>query len=174
MNLQPLLKTEIITATPLKEEDFEKLYAVASDPLVWEQHPNKNRYQREVFEVFFRGAMESGGAFLVMDTKTGEVAGSSRFYDFSSEKSEVSIGYTFFGRKFWGGKYNPVLKKLMLDHAFQYVENVIFHIGAVNIRSQKAIEKLGAVKISEQEIAYFGEEEKLNFIYRIEKRDWGS
>ncbi|MFZ5553677.1 MAG: GNAT family N-acetyltransferase [Bacteroidota bacterium] len=174
MNLQPLLKTEIITATPLKEEDFEKLYAVASDPLVWEQHPNKNRYQREVFEVFFRGAMESGGAFLVMDTKTGEVAGSSRFYDFSSEKSEVSIGYTFFGRKFWGGKYNPALKKLMLDHAFQYVENVIFHIGAVNIRSQKAIEKLGAVKISEQEIAYFGEEEKLNFIYRIEKRDWGS
>lgn len=172
MNLQPTLQNEIIKIIPLKEEDFEKLYAVASDPLVWEQHPNKNRYKREVFEIFFKGAMESGGAFLVLNSETNEVMGSSRFYDYDKEKSTVSIGYTFLGRKFWGGKYNPALKKLMMDHAFKYVENIFFHIGAVNIRSQKAIERLGAEKIAEEEIAYFGEESKLNFVYRITKSNW--
>jgi len=172
MLLKPTLQNSTIKIIPLKMEDFEKLYTVASDPLVWEQHPNKNRYRREVFENFFKGAMESGGAFLVLNNETNEVMGSSRFYDFDKKKNSVCIGYTFLGRKFWGGKYNPSLKKLMLDYAFNYVENVIFHIGAVNIRSQKAIERLGAEKIAEEEIAYFGEESKLNYIYRITKSDW--
>ena len=172
MHLQPNLQNETIKIIPLKEEDFEKLYALASDPLVWAQHPNKNRYQCEVFQNFFKGAMESKGAFLVLNTETGEVMGSSRYYDFDKEKSSVAIGYTFLGRKFWGGKYNPSLKKLMMDYAFQFVENVIFHIGAVNIRSQTAIERLSAEKIAEEEITYYGEESKLNFVYRIRKDDW--
>lgn len=172
MHLQPTLQNETIKIIPLKEEDFEKLYAVASDPLVWEQHPNKNRYQREVFQNFFKGAMESKGAFMVLNNETGELMGSSRYYDFNKENKSVSIGYTFLGRKFWGGKYNPSLKKLMLNYAFKYADNVLFHIGAVNLRSQKAIERLGAEKIAEEEIAYFGEESKLNFVYRITKSDW--
>lgn len=170
--LQPILENELIRMEPLQEKDFERLYAVASDPLVWEQHPNKNRYKREVFETFFNGAMDSGGAFLVLDKASGDVVGSSRFYDLNQENSEVLIGYTFIGRKFWGGKYNPAMKKLMLDHAFKHLDNVVFHIGAKNIRSQKAIEKLGATKIAEIDVAYIGETETLNFIYRIRKEDW--
>jgi RimJ/RimL family protein N-acetyltransferase len=170
--LQPILQNEIVRLQPLQSDDFEALYKVASDPLVWEQHPNKTRYQRDVFESFFKGAMESGGAFLAKDASTGEVIGSSRFYDFNEEKSEVLIGYTFLGRKFWGGKYNPAMKQLMLDHAFQFVDNVLFHIGANNIRSQTAIQRIGAKKIGEEEIAYYGEQNNLNCIFRIEKKDW--
>jgi RimJ/RimL family protein N-acetyltransferase len=170
--IQPVLQNEFVKLVPLKETDFETLYKVASDPLIWEQHPNKNRWQREVFQNFFKGAMESKGAFLIYDVKTNEPIGSSRFYDWDTEKSNVAIGYTFYARSHWGGKYNPSAKSLMMEHAFKYVDNVIFHIGANNIRSQKAIERLGAVKIAEEEINYFGEDCNLNFVYRIRKENF--
>lgn len=171
-NLQPTLENEFVKIQPLKETDFGALYAVASDPLIWEQHPNRDRYKREVFENFFKGAIESKGAFLVFDKRTNKVIGSSRYYELDLEKSAVAIGYTFFAKDHWGSTYNPALKKLMLHHAFQFVDSVLFHIGALNIRSQKAIERLGAQKISEIEIEYYGEPSKLNFLYEIKKEDW--
>lgn len=168
-NFQPTLQNKIIKAVPLKESDFEILYKVASDPLIWEQHPNKDRYKREVFQTFFKGAMESGGAFLVLDAQTNEAIGSSRFYDYDEKEKSILIGYTFFARSHWGSNYNPALKRLMLNHAFQFVDSVLFHIGANNIRSQKAIERLGAKKVAEQEVEYYGEPGKLNFVYEIRK-----
>lgn len=171
VNLQPTLENEFVKIQPLQESDFERLYAVACDPLIWEQHPNKDRYKREVFENFFKGAIESGGAFLVFDKQTNEVIGSSRYYDYNPLNKSVLIGYTFFARSHWGSKYNPALKNLMLQYAFKFVDYVIFHIGANNIRSQKAIERLGAIKIDELEVKYYGEESKLNFVYEIRKGD---
>jgi RimJ/RimL family protein N-acetyltransferase len=170
--LQPQIENEFVKIVPLKREDFEALYKIASDPLIWEQHPNKNRYQKEVFEVFFKGAIESKGAFIVYDTKTGNAIGSSRFYEWDETKKSISIGYTFFARNCWGKPYNKSLKALMLNHAFKFAETVLFHIGANNIRSQKAIEKLSAVKIAEEEMKYYGEQNTLNFIYKIEKISW--
>ena len=173
MDLQPLhLANERVQLLPLKESDFEDLYAVASDPLIWEQHPNPDRYKRDVFLVYFRGAMESGGAFLIRDLQTGKIAGSSRYYDYNAESGEVKIGYTFFSRECWGGSVNPAVKQLMIDHAFRYVGSVFFEVGATNIRSQKAMERLGAVKTGERAVAYYGEPPKINFIYRIDKADW--
>ena len=171
-DLQPILQDNVIKALPLQCNDFERLFEVASDPLIWEQHPSKDRYKREGFETFFKGAIESGGAFLVLDNQTDKVIGSSRFYDHNEKGSSVLIGYTFFARDHWGSVYNPALKKLMLDHAFQFVDSVIFHIGASNVRSQKAIERLGAVKIDELQIEYYGESSKLNFVYEIRKENW--
>jgi len=169
-DLQPVhLQNEFIQLIPLQETDFEELYAVASDPLVWEQHPNKLRYQRDVFQNYFEGAMLSKGAFLIRDKQNGEVVGSSRFYDYDEKNNSVLIGYTFIGRKFWGSGHNKALKKLMLEYAFQFVDKVYFHIGAYNIRSQKAIEKIGAVKVDEFEVEYYGEDSKLNFVYLITK-----
>ena len=169
-DLQPNhLKNNLISLFPLQENDFEELYTVANDELLWEQHPNKLRYQRAVFQNFFEGAMLSGGAFLIRDNKTNEVVGSSRFYDYNETEKSILIGYTFIGRKFWGNDYNKSLKKLMLDYAFQHVNKVYFHIGAFNIRSQKAIEKIGAIKVDEFEVEYYGEDRKLNFVYLIEK-----
>lgn len=166
------LKNELIKLIPLQETNFEELYAVASDPLVWEQHPNKLRYQRDVFQNYFEGAMLSKGAFLIRDSKTNEVVGSSRYYDYNESENSVLIGYTFIGRKFWSNGYNKALKKIMLDYAFEHVDKVYFHIGAFNLRSQKAIEKIGAVKVDEFEVEYYGEDSKLNFVYEIDKVQW--
>ncbi|PXY40985.1 N-acetyltransferase [Flavobacterium cheongpyeongense] len=149
-NLQPdFLENEILRLIPLQEDHFEALYEVASDPLIWEQHPIKDRYQKDVFKSFFDGALSSKSAFLILDKSTGEVIGTTRFYDYNPEKSNIGIGFTFIGRKFWGGPYNRSAKELLIDYAFQRVNTIIFHIGTENFRSQKAVLKLGAVKINE-------------------------
>lgn len=168
-SLQTILENENVKLIPLWEDDFERLYEVASEPKIWEQHPNKDRYQREVFKNFFKGALESKGAFLILDKSSNEIAGSTRFYDYDSEENSIFIGYTFYGTKFWGSKLNPQVKKLMLDYIFQFVDKVNFHVGAENIRSQKAMEKLGAVKKCEIDVAYFGEGIRRNFWYTIDK-----
>ena len=171
--LQPVdLKDEFVTLSPLKQSGFERLYQVASDPLIWEQHPNKNRYQREAFEIYFTGAIKSGGAFIVFDTQTGEPIGSSRFCAHDAEKKTIEIGYTFLARSHWGTTYNKALKTLMLNHAFKFVDSVNFYIGANNIRSQKSIVKFGAKKTGEIEMEYYGEPKKLNYIYQVEKEIW--
>lgn len=169
MNIQTILENDFVQLIPLEESDFEYLYSVASDPKIWEQHPNKDRYQREVFEKFFQGAIESIGAFKIMDKSSNEVAGSTRFYDYNPKENSIFIGYTFYATKFWGSKLNPQVKKLMLDYIFQFVDKVNFHVGKDNIRSQKAMEKLGAKKVDEVNVAYFGEPEKLNVVFEIDK-----
>jgi RimJ/RimL family protein N-acetyltransferase len=168
----PLLKNDLIIAAALEPRDLEGLYAAASDPLIWEQHPNKNRWQRNAFENYFEGAILSQGAFLVTDAKTGEVIGSSRYSDFFPETNTVSIGYTFFIRRCWGKGYNYALKHAMLGYIFQFVDEVTFYVGAVNKRSQVSIERFGAKKIGEKETAYFGEAPKLDYVYSINLLDW--
>ena len=169
MNVQATLENENVKLVPLNPNDFEELFSVASDPKIWEQHPNKDRYQREVFEKFFQGAIESKGEFKIMDKSSNEVAGSTRFYDYNPKENSIFIGYTFYATKFWGSKLNPQVKKLMLDYIFQFVDKVNFHVGKDNIRSQKAMEKLGAKKVDEVNVAYFGEPEKLNVVFEIDK-----
>ena len=168
----PILIDELIVAKPLKAADFEELYLAASDPLIWEQHPNKDRYTLHGFTNYFEGALKSGAAFTVRDAKTGEVIGSSRYSVLPvNGKEALTIGYTFFKRSHWGKGHNRSLKKLMLQHAFQFTDQVYFYIGAVNKRSQESIEKIGAVKVFEEETAYYGEAAKLDFVYRISKPD---
>lgn len=167
-----ILENENLKLLPLQQDDFERLYKVASDPEMWAQHPNPDRYKREAFENFFKGAIESKGAFLVLDKKNNDVLGCTRFYDYDADDKSVLIGYTFYGRNSWGRNINPVVKKLMLDYAFQYVDKVIFHVGKQNIRSQIAMERLGAIKTGEEEIAYFGETPKTNVIYTISAQQW--
>ena len=145
-DLQPTLQGEFVRLRPLRPEDFDDLYAVASDPLIWEQHPNNDRYKYDVFKEFFREAMKSGGALIAMDSKDGRVIGSSRFHGYDAEKSEIEIGWTFLARSHWCGVYNGEMKQLMLRHAFQFVNSVIFLIGPENFRSQKAVEKIGAAR----------------------------
>lgn len=170
VNLQPIhLQNELVQLKPLSVGDIEELFAVASDPLIWEQHPNPDRYQHAVFSNYFDGAMASKGAFLIKDAQTGDAIGSSRFYDHKPELNEIKIGYTFFSRACWGKPYNSNVKLLMLAHAFTFVERVVFHVGASNFRSQKAMEKLGAIKTGEEEVAYFGEPSRWNFVYEIRR-----
>ncbi|HJQ12548.1 MAG TPA: GNAT family N-acetyltransferase [Gemmatimonadaceae bacterium] len=144
--LQPTLTGELVELRPLKDADFDVLYAVASDPLIWEVHPEPDRYKEDVFRRFFQTAMESGGAFVVVDRKTGNVIGSSRYSHYDPDKSEIEIGWTFLARSHWGGVYNREMKRLMLRHAFQFVERVVLLVGPQNFRSRRAVEKIGGVE----------------------------
>jgi N-acetyltransferase len=146
-DLQPFLKGELLELRPLRAADFDELYAVAADPLIWEQHPSSDRYKEEVFREFFREAMESGGALLALDSSDGRVFGSSRFHGYHEERSEIEIGWSFLARSRWGGIYNWEMKRLMLRHAFKFVRSAVFLIGPLNLRSQRAMEKIGGVRI---------------------------
>jgi N-acetyltransferase len=145
-DLQPVLKGELLELQPLRGEDCDDLFAVAADPLIWEQHPVKDRYKEENFRVFFREALGSGGTLVARDTRDGRIIGSSRFHGYDREGSEIEIGWTFLARSHWGGRYNGEMKRLMLDHAFRFVDRVVFLVGLQNLRSQRAVEKIGAVR----------------------------
>lgn len=160
---------ELITARTLVPADFESLYEIASDPLVWEQHPNKDRYQRPVFQNFFEGALQSDGALIIFDKASGSAIGSSRYYNFDETKRQVLIGYTFYSRRVWGKGCNPEVKRLMLDYAFRFVDQVFFHVGKDNIRSRVAMERLQAEYVRDIEIAYYGEAPKINVEYLMTK-----
>jgi N-acetyltransferase len=145
-DLQPTLTGEGLQLRPLRPDDFDALYAAASDPRIWEQHPESDRYKREVFENFFKGALASGGAFAVIDRRTGRIIGSSRYHGFDEAAGEIEIGWTFLARDYWGGAYNREMKRLMIGHALRFVTRVVFLVGVTNIRSQRAMEKIGGVR----------------------------
>jgi N-acetyltransferase len=165
---QPTLEGKLLRLRPLQLDDFRELYAVASDPLIWEQHPNNDRYQEEVFKEFFREAMESGGALIAIDAKDRRVIGSSRFHAYDADKNDIEIGWSFLARSHSGGKYNGEMKQLMLRHAFQFVNRVNFIIGAKNLRSQKAIQKIGGVRVGSR----IDKNGRDNFVYQIAKIDY--
>ncbi|WP_329805668.1 GNAT family N-acetyltransferase [Flavobacterium facile] len=171
MHLQPILTNEIVQIVPLKESDFDDLFTIASDKLLWEQHPEKERYKKEVFQAFFKTAIASKSAFKFVDVKTGNTIGTSRYYEFKETESSVAIGYTFISRKYWATPYNRALKNLMINYAFQFVEKIIFHVGDTNFRSQKAVEKLGALHTE----TFLNEENgRTHITYTITKENWKS
>lgn len=149
--LQPRLDGSLVELRPLRADDWDALFQVASDPLIWEQHPVYDRYKEEVFRKFFQDALDSGGAFVVLDRKTQHVIGSSRYCAYAPERSEIEIGFTFLGRPYWGGRYNGEMKRLMLDHAFKFVDSVVLVVGSENLRSRKAVERIGGVLIDRHE-----------------------
>ena len=161
--LQPTLIGELVELRPLRADDHPALYAVACDPLIWEQHPAKSRAEVEGFRIFFNEAMASGGALLAVDRNTRQVIGTSRFYGYDEARSEVEIGWTFLARSCWGGRYNGEMKRLMLQHAFRFVRNVVFLIAPENLRSQRAIEKIGAVRIGSRGRDSWGE----SYLYQL-------
>jgi len=168
-DLQPNLKGELIELRPLKPEDWDDLFAVASDPFIWEQHPERDRYTEDVFKIFFREALESRGAFVIIDKKSQQIIGSTRFYGYDPKKSEIEIGWTFLARNYWGGRYNRELKQLMLAHAFKFVENVVFFVGQNNVRSQKATERIGGIRNGLVKKVYGNGRSALNIRYVIKK-----
>ena len=144
---QPVLKGELVELKPLRAEDYDDLYAVAADPLVWEQHPDRKRHEETTFRTFFHEALASGGALVAIDVNSQRIIGSSRFHGYDQERSEVEIGWTFLARSRWGGSYNGEMKRLMLRHAFRFVSCVVFLVGLQNIRSQRAVERIGGVRV---------------------------
>ena len=129
---------------PLVQEDFEVLYAVASDPNIWAMHPYRDRYKRDVFSGFFAEALASAGAFVIFDKADGALIGSTRFANYDAAANEIEIGWTFFACSHWRGGFNREVKAMMLNHIFPHVGTVVFQIGALNLRSRTAVERIGA------------------------------
>ena len=164
---QPVLTGERLALRPLAADDWDALYAVASDPLIWAQHPVSDRWREPVFRTFFDEALVSGGALVALDRAGGRIIGSSRFHGYDPARREVEIGWTFLARSHWGGAWNGEMKRLMLDHAFRFVDSVLFLIGPENRRSQRAVEKLGARLEGRTERS--GRE---SLVFRLPAADW--
>ena len=171
-DLQPTLKGDLIELRPLQPQDFDALFAAASDPQIWEQHPESDRYQRKVFQRFFDGALESKGAFAIIERKSGRIIGSSRYCNLDVTNREVEVGWTFLEREFWGGTYNRELKQLMLDHAFRFVDRVLFVVGDENFRSQKALEKIGASFLKKVQLPAGDGTVKTNVVFVITAKSY--
>ena len=165
MKFEVELENEILRLLPLKLIHFEELYTIASDKEIWEQHPQNDRWKREVFEIYFNSAIESNSAFLIVTQSNKQIIGCTRYYEFNEIEKSIAIGYTFLAKKFWGGFNNSSLKKLMINYAFGFVNKIYFHVGSQNIRSQKAIEKLGALLIKTEVTPLLGKPDKINLIY---------
>ena len=168
MNIQPTLKGSLLELKPLNEADHPELYKAASDPLIWQLHPQPNRYRPEIFKEFFIEALNSQGALSITDNKTSKIIGTSRYYDYSPESSSLVIGYTFLTRKYWGGLYNKELKKLMVNYALKHVKTAYFHVGLGNLRSQKAMLNIGGINTGIQEITISYGPPKKSYVYKIE------
>lgn len=173
-NTQPILENRRFILLPLEESDFAALYAVASDPQVWEQHPNHDRWKEEVFRGFFKEALKSNGTFKIVDKNTTEVIGSTRFYDYDRERDSIFVGYTFYATKCWGKGINRSVKELMFDYAFQFITIIRLSVGMNNIRSQIAVTRLGAEKAEESTMSAPGETPRINFVYEINKDTWNN
>ncbi|MEO0913478.1 MAG: GNAT family N-acetyltransferase [Pseudomonadota bacterium] len=156
---------------PLREDDFEALYAAAADPLIWAQHPAKDRHERAVFEPYFAFLLASATTLAVEDAESGQIVGCSRFYETPPPQRALSIGFTFLTRAHWGGIFNYEMKRLMLNHIFATRAEAWFHIDPANIRSQRATEKLGAVFVGEEELD-LGTGTGRWRSYRLLKDDW--
>lgn len=143
IDLQPHLTTPLLNMRPLRREDWSELFAVAADPLIWAVHPAHDRWQESVFRQFFEQGLASGGALVATDPATGAIVGYSRYDRTRAEPDEVEIGWTFLSRACWGGEINRAMKRAMLAHALQFVPRVIFIVGANNLRSRRAMEKIG-------------------------------
>lgn len=165
LDLQPKLKGNLLELRPLLPGDFDDLFTVASDPLIWEQHPAKNRHKKRIFEKYFSESLNSGGSLIAIDSNNNNVNGSSRYHGYKPDKSEVEIGWSFLARSHWGGVYNKEMKQLMLQHAFNYVNSVIFLVGVQNIRSQRAVLKIGGTRVGVMPDASGND----SFVYQIAK-----
>lgn len=180
MDRQPVLEGERLLLRPLVPDDWDALYAVASDPAVWEQHPMHDRWREEVFREFFADALAKGGALAVIDKRDGSIIGSSRFQALASaeddveEQSSVEIGWTFLAPLYWGKGTNHEMKRLMLAHAFESVERVDFRVGEANWRSRMALENIGAQRTRRTELAKHQGKRVLHIVYAITREEFAS
>ena len=145
-DFQPTLTGPSVLIRPIAAADWAELYAAGSDPEIWKVHPVSDRYTEAAFRQYFDGAAASKMAFVVVDRSTNRLIGSSRYYGYDAARSEIEIGWTFIVRSHWGGATNREVKRLMLDHAFTFVDTVIFWVGEHNWRSQGAMTKIGGRK----------------------------
>jgi len=174
VDLQPTLVGPRVIVRPIAASDWPEMFAAAADPEIWVLHPASDRYKESVFRTFFDNALASRSAFAFVDRQSGKIIGSSRYHAHNAALSEIEIGWTFLARAYWGGSYNLEVKRLMLAHAFTFVDTVLFWVGDTNWRSQRAMEKIGGVRRSELQYRLLDGKPHAHVVYEIRKRDFQS
>jgi RimJ/RimL family protein N-acetyltransferase len=175
LDRQPVLEGERLLLRPLCEGDWDALYAVARDPLIWEIHPAHDRWKERVFRAYFDDALANEGAIVVIDRASGAVLGSSRWQGYDpADGGSVEIGWTFLARSHWNGAYNPEIKRLMLAHAFNDVERVVFRVGETNLRSRRAMEKIGGRLTDTIDRTQIAGREVRHVVYEIDRDSFAS
>jgi RimJ/RimL family protein N-acetyltransferase len=178
MDLQPTLEGERLLLRPLREDDWDALFAVAADPLVWAVHPAHDRWQEPVFREYFANAIRNRGALAVIDKASGDIVGASQFYDYQPDEDgrgpSVEIGFTFLARSHWGGGTNREMKRLMLAHALENVRYVRFRIGETNLRSRRAMEKIGGKLTARRQQEIKAGQPSTNVYYEIDQAGFAS
>lgn len=171
---QPTLTGARLLLRPLVPDDWDALYAVASDALIWKLHPAHDRWNEPVFREYFANALRYKGAIVVVDRASGAVVGSSRWQGFDPQRSSVEIGWTFLARSHWGGTWNRELKRLMLGHALSHVEVVEFHVGENNLRSRRAMEKIGGIVSERTLVVNMADGPVAHVIYEITRKSFAT
>ncbi len=166
------LENDLVRLTPLVQEDFEELLNVASDPNIWKYHPSNDRFKKEVFIDFFKGALNSVGPFVIWDKSTDRIIGSSRFNTINNRDDIIEIGWSFLAVSYWGVGYNLAFKKLMIDYALNHFTDILFYVDTTNIISQKAMANLGAKKYEPQGTEHIPAKRESTLIYVINKDNW--
>jgi RimJ/RimL family protein N-acetyltransferase len=167
MELRPTLEGPTVRLQPTREDDFGGLYAAAADPLVWAQHPVRERWREEVFRRYFEAWLLNDGALAIRERASGRIVGASRYSLEARLPGEVEIGWTFLARDHWGGATNREVKRLMIGHALEAVERVVFRIAETNLRSRRAVEKIGAVLTDRVEAIEIGGRPLPHLVYAL-------
>ncbi len=175
MNRQPTLEGERVLLRPLEPDDWDALFAIASDPMVWEQHPFHDRWKEDVFRAFFDDALAKGGALAAIDKAKDQLIGTSRYQEYDPEEGgSVEIGWTFLAPRCWGTGLNHAMKRLMLEHAFQSVGRVDFRVGETNYRSRQALENIGAVRTRRTDLQLYQGKRLIHIVYEITRESFAS
>ena len=175
LDRQPALEGERLLLRPLREDDWDALFAVASDPAVWANHPAHDRWQEPVFRAFFADALAQGGALAVIEKASGAMAGSSRYQGYDpAEGGSVEIGWTFLAHRLWGTGANAEMKRLMLAHALRSVERVLFRVGEHNVVSRGAMRNIGGRLLPETETRDMAGEPTVHVIYEIDREGFAN
>jgi len=169
IDFHPTLVGPRVLVRPLEAADWDAMFAAASDPAIWTLHPASDRYKEPKFRAFFDTAIASGFAFTIIHQASGKVMGSSRYHGYDADAGEIEIGWSFLSCEYWGGSYNLEVKRLLLAHAFTFVEKVVFWVGDTNYRSQRAMEKIGGVRREGIQTRVIGGAETRNVVFEISR-----
>src|SRR5690606_18933077 len=164
------LENDKVVLKPLTASDYDVLFQVASDKEIWAQHPDYTRYQPEGFAVYFDKLLETDMPYLIIEKSSQQIIGATSYYQYKPEESKIAIGFTFLAIAYWGGLFNKSIKTLMLEHAFHFVDKVVFHVREKNFRSQGALVKLGAIKVDEYPAP--AEPNSIQYEYVLSKTTW--
>ena len=146
------LENDVLLLRPVELSDIQTIAEAAKDERIWE-HMSVNLVTKEAVEKYVENAIAERKSqisymFVIIDKKTNKVIGCTSFLDISMAHKRLEIGATWLNPTVWRTQINTNCKYLLLQYCFEHLKlnRVQIKTGHENKRSQKAIERIGAVK----------------------------